>query len=711
MTRRVLAVLPVLVLACHSGASPMASDGDAGTAGDEASGSAGSSGADASSGSENADESEGSTGEPPPPDTDLPPLPELAHVKVRMVGDAANISFDPWDGAQDYRVYPLPPDDAIDVHEDGSVVITDAIYRCAGDREGLYFLQDIVSPEDGWNDNAAGGVTILHHAVEGYMRNDDDAQLGFVYTVEGDGRVPVFVLGDPDPAGEGGPDCGRPAFASGRPKLYTTDESVRDEKIAAGWRDDGIAFYVPAAASDTTRPIYEATFGDNIALRWVDGPEADMRGAGTTIFDVLTAADGAETVPLYRIHVAPYCSRSHDELVAGEARFEKVRSEGDHTITEVRWSGITEDTVLVVEALDHGCPYGGIFSPEHQDAFVEMFGDEVLEYEAWLTLEDMKAASPTGEVFLNGQDDEQVIPKAVARSFVHASPEPATFDFYNTFAEGDDFRGTFGEPTGNEYSLHFSSPDYEVSSYAISNIHFGTVLGELWVAYNDIAADVNGKFRLTPNQRGEITADSFLHVSMEVDIVSTDRRYPQIFISDQGAPVQDNLPMGTTMVIQPKDLTPTHLQVQICDHRTWDVNDQCPRIAVFPEGDLPPISLPGEHAGTDNAITIDAYVSSTRVYLMMNGEQYACLDLPATSFEDGAMYSPPTGSVSVTYGDVLYHSGVDFGSGGGAITGNSYLFHRTHMQKTTRRHFDNIGFASGVDAPPWDETLHPCAGG
>ncbi|MBP7292311.1 MAG: hypothetical protein KBB21_37130, partial [Nannocystaceae bacterium] len=73
-------------------------------------------------------------------------------------------------------------------------------------------------------------------------------------------------------------------------------------------------------------------------------------------------------------------------------------------------------------------------------------------------------------------------------------------------------------------------------------------------------------------------------------------------------------------------------------------------------------------------------------------------------------YAPPVGEVTVTWGDVLYHSGVDFAAGGGAIAGNTYLFHRTHLQKTTRRHFDNLGFSSGVAAPAWNEALTPCSG-
>ncbi|MBK8720294.1 MAG: hypothetical protein IPN32_37160 [Deltaproteobacteria bacterium] len=692
--------------------------GTAGSDGDDASGPATETATEASASGDDgpssgtdgtADSTGGDTTGDAPPDTDLPPLPELTGVQLRIVGDAANIVFDPWEGAVDYRVYPLPADDDITVGDDGSVIVEDAIYRCAGHREGLYMLEDVVSPDEGWNDNAAGGATILARDVLGYTRAEADAVLGYVYTTAGEGRIPVYVLGDPDPGGEGGPSCGRPVFQASRPKLYTTDAALRDQRIAQHWRDDGIAFWVPASAGAGTKPVFEGNFGDGVTLRWVDGPEAQTRGAGETVFEILSAPeDGA--IELYRVHVAPYCSRSHDELVAGSTRFARARSEGDQPLTAVRWSGLTASTTLVVEALDHGCPYLGNLSPQHQDPFVEEFGEEVLEYEGYQTPDDMRALSPTGELFVNGQSDDGVVPRAVARSFVTAAPELPTMDFYASFPESEDFYASFGASTGNVYAQYFEAPGYHLSSYANSNIHFGTMFGELWFAYNDIAADVNGKVRLTPSQTAQVGAEGFLHVQTEVDIISTDRRYPQIIISDRIAPVQDDLASGTTMIVQPKDMTPTQLQVQICDHRTWDVNDQCPRLPTFVDDWAPNSPLPGERTGSDNAVTIDVYLSSTRLYLLLDGQQYACTDLPATSFEDGATYAPPVGEVTVTWGDVLYHSGVDFAAGGGAIAGNTYLFHRTHLQKTTRRHFDNLGFSSGVAAPAWNEALTPCSG-
>jgi hypothetical protein len=62
----------------------------------------------------------------------------------------------------------------------------------------------------------------------------------------------------------------------------------------------------------------------------------------------------------------------------------------------------------------------------------------------------------------------------------------------------------------------------------------------------------------------------------------------------------------------------------------------------------------------------------------------------------------PAGPVTVTYGDVLYHSEVD-------VPEPPYTFLNKHMHIETRRHFDELAYKAGVPAPPWDERTIPCA--
>jgi hypothetical protein len=171
------------------------------------------------------------------------------------------------------------------------------------------------------------------------------------------------------------------------------------------------------------------------------------------------------------------------------------------------------------------------------------------------------------------------------------------------------------------------------------------------------------------------------------------------------------LPSGTTLVVQPKDYSPTYLQVEVCDHRTWDVNNQCPLLPTFSTAFAPPAPIPAEFVGLDRPVRLEALVSTQRIYLFLDGQPYSCTNLPATA-ADGNAYSVPSGAVTVTIGDVLYHSGVDLSIGGANIVApGAYAFHRNHMHYMTRRHFDAFGFKSGVQAPAWDENKFPCVNG
>jgi hypothetical protein len=200
-------------------------------------------------------------------------------------------------------------------------------------------------------------------------------------------------------------------------------------------------------------------------------------------------------------------------------------------------------------------------------------------------------------------------------------------------------------------------------------------------------------------------------------MLSTDRRYPQFWISNQGAPVQDNLTNSgaKTLIVQPKGWGLTNarnIQVEECDQRVWDVNNQCPLLANVPTNAPFPGLVAAELYGVDRTVKYDIYVSTSRVYVMLNDTPYSCTSLPAVA-DDGNTYTGPTGSVSVTWGDVLYHSDADLAgpSGGGLMGTPAFQYHINDMHRFTRRHIDNVGFSSGVQAPTWDEKRFPCVNG
>jgi hypothetical protein len=627
--------------------------------------------------------------------TALPALPRLELVRGVLNDDSVAIAFEPVDGARDYRVYALPADGDVEVRG-SEVVIPNATYRCAG------LSETPAIPADGGEDIPGAGIrSIVDGMVFNHPRTLADATLGHVYIGPGDGRVPVYAMGDPRPSGDNA--CFWARFQATRVKVYTASEADRTRMLAEGWRDDGIAFYVPAAEGSNTRPVYTKSMHDDFSgvdhrLYLIDGPEQDERD-GERAFIALDAAEEG-TRPLYRVHLVNSCGASHDELVRGDPAFERVRHQGEQPVTELLFTGVTEQMTLVVEALDSGCPFQGRLAAGSIPEFTTENG---IFHQAAFTIDDVRETAPDGEVFINGQADTDTRPRAIARAFLHVEPRPhPEMDWFEDFsaplAAFEDVE--CGALDRNCFQMwRQRSSDYDVNWHTMDTDSYvmGPVMGELWLTYSDWAADTNGKFRLTPLTRGNVSADSFLHATMEVDAISTGRRYPQLIVSDREAPIQYVLTEGSTIVVQTRGDWPNELELQVCDHRYWDVNDQCPGFHLHERKDelgeviaLEPNAEVGEHTGVDRRTRIDLFLSSRRAYLLLDAQPFACVDLP----ESGV----PSGEVSVTFGDVLYHSGVDHVRG----------FHARHMLTETERNFDNLGFSSGVPAPAWDEGRFPC---
>jgi len=652
---------------------------------------------------------------PTAPATKLPVLPPLTHVFASQGDDSVSITFDPVDGALDYRVYPLPADGDITVAADKGVVVRNGTYRCAGNREAPPTYKD-AEPMIG---GAAIHALVDQQKVGGFTRTLAGATLGYVYTDPGVGRVPVYALGESDANGDS--TCYFARWAASRVKVYTTSETQRTELLGQMFRDDGIAFYVPATAdAATTATVYMDENRQPPYLdRWyfADGPEADAHTKKTPAFQVLKAA-ASGTQPLTRVYYANACGWSHDELAVGKERFARVYQQGDKLPSwALLWTGVTAPTTLVVEALDAGCPFQAHLTSQAQPAIDVAFGGNVIKHQPWLTVDDARAASATTEVFINGQFAAANRPKAVARSFVAVKPVAhPKMDFFAGFTPGAAPETWTTVPCGvancfqtwRQQSATWDQMFINAESSAVQGeglFTFGPVLGEWWVSYADVAADTNGKYRITAKQKATMSATTFLHVTMEVDSYATARRYPQILISDVDVPVQYNLEMGHTLIVQPRASInvefdfPVSYELQVCSLRTWDVNNQCPvyDLAHVLDGTGKIVKQAageevGEVAHADHRVRYDVFASTSRAYLFLEGRPYACANLPA-----GAV--PQAGPVTVTWGDALYHSAVD----------HTYAFHTAHMLVEQRRHFDNLGFSSGVGPPTWDEVRFPCA--
>src|SRR5207253_1078392 len=105
----------------------------------------------------------------------------------------------------------------------------------------------------------------------------------------------------------------------------------------------------------------------------------------------------ADALPVYRVHYDGGCGGTHDELVLGKAWYQRVLTQGSQPVNEVQWPALQGETTLVIEALDKGCPFQGHLSPTHVDA--------VGNAGPFVTVEEVRAAAPHGELYFNGQHD------------------------------------------------------------------------------------------------------------------------------------------------------------------------------------------------------------------------------------------------------------------------------------------------------------------
>ena len=703
-------------------------------------------------------------------DSGLPTMPELTNVVATQREDSVGIDFDPVDNAVDYRVYVLPDPSNVTTNTDGSISIKNAVYRCAGLRQTYDLPNNTTNNLD--HPDAGQVYENFNPQFSWTAQVPASPTLGYVYVTPGTGLVPVYAIGVHPAAPEVG-------WRESRPKIYTTDMNERTTLLGQGGRDDGIVFYVPAAAGSGTQTVYHSEQVDPVqGTSWPVYTEnyfgqADVasHNKNTTppaaAFQVLTASQPG-TQPLMAVQYNP--GQNHTELAVGNERFKRAASQGPGPLWHLEWSGITGPTTLVVEALSTGCPFQGflsaqpLVSPPHQPL---------------MTLDQLQQASATGEVYINGQYDlpgtsftvltgngnqggvwgvsdagaamlatTHAAPIPIARSYIQVTPQPhdpTAWDWYEGFAPGSTYPAV---TAGSDKKLcsclsastlvpcdnggggcgYWTSSIFDIGAYDLdinpkepAILTYGPFLGQFWDVMDDWGQDVTGTVQFAAPTQPTIDANDFLHVTWTVNTVSTDRRYPQLIISDQAAPVQDafaNADSNNVLIqtrIGPSMLLEVEAFHGLVNGKPWAVNNQAPIHALIDydtwdgmdsttpssatSEPIPPADPPFEHAGVDRMTRYDAYMSSSTLYVFMDGAPAGCMQFPTSGFT-------LSGAVSVTFADVLYHeAALDE-----LICGQErpYVYMHEHECSETHRHWDDLGYKAGVPAPGWNTTTFPC---
>jgi hypothetical protein len=335
----------------------------------------------------------------------LPTLPRIDNVVATIRGDTAIVDFSAVEGALDYRVYPLPADaNSILVGENGEVSVKDGVYRCGG-----------AMPRDNrMSDDIKAFDSSLTPTLHGYKRKESESVLGHVFLTPKEDREPVYRVANPNQPGGFAWETGSPPAKEYNGADYVVGTAARDARLAEGWRDDGIAFYI---AKTGTKTVYRGEFADRLSVFYTDGAEAEAHegaeGEKGERFKVL-AEPTEGSVPLYRIFYAYYSD--HDVLAAGNANRDRTLYQGNIPVTSLTWSGLKGETTLVVEALDAGCPWPG--------GFLGTVAREPSSPDDSATVTAEQARLSSGELFVNGQYDRNSRPKPVARSYVTVKPAP-----------------------------------------------------------------------------------------------------------------------------------------------------------------------------------------------------------------------------------------------------------------------------------------------
>jgi hypothetical protein len=660
----------------------------------------------------------------------LPTLKAIQNVRPVVFDDTLRVEFEPVAGALDYRIYPYPSTDDVLVGAAGEVVVRNAIYRCAGERP----IRSRENDPAGYFD---ASLAFNDDVGQGYARTEPESVLGYVYLTPSANRAPVYRMADPN--GSGGfwnSDWLAPSIADANAADYVVGTTERDRLLGEGFRDDGIAFYVPL---DGDRPVYRALYepdnwGDRVSFFYTDGAERDVRSVDPNVieqgerFRVRSVPD-VETVELHRVFYL--ADNAHDVLAAGDARYQRTLHQGNVPVNSLTWSGITEETTFVIEALDAGCPF-----PNGYIGAVAAPADEFNH--PTLTLDEARLLS--GEVFVNGQHDPANRPRPVARSFVTVSPGARpTMAWQQTFDPGTALE-PFDVQTENNGVFVMRNTTMAVDFSGCSpNLSIGPMLGQLVVGFADYGSSCN--MSIYPHDVAtQIGSGNYVHMRMSSDIPSTGRRYPQLMITTTAAldpgpgmtlwdtilhhrlgplPFDLNGPdmmAGTaddgapgdevSLIVQP--FGGYHeLQVQICDHRGWGVGNQCSQANIYGhhagnytetwEEPWNPVPVLGEMAGHDRPVRFDVYASTQRVYVYVDGAPAGCAVLPA-----GRM---PAGPVTPAFRAVLYHSGIDETV---VPDDTSHRYLHDYSLSHTRRTLDDLGVEQGVALPPWDETTLPC---
>ena len=264
----------------------------------------------------------------------LPELPRINNVRVIQRGDTAIVEFEPVAGAR--RLPHLP----------------------AAEAGATCWSARTASSRSRTRSTAAAAIARSRRArtTDGFMYGASftGGQSGNLSTTTcapkptrcsatststpGPGRVPVYRW--PIPNGGGGfrnADWVVPLYGGSEPRRLRGRQRGARRLVAAGWRDDGIAFYVPEARARAPvyRKVYDGATGTARVSRLLHRRRRVRRAPGRRArTDVVDFGERFKILASQEPDTRPAAPRAlygatFDVLAAGEARYQRVLQQGN----------------------------------------------------------------------------------------------------------------------------------------------------------------------------------------------------------------------------------------------------------------------------------------------------------------------------------------------------------------------------------------------
>jgi hypothetical protein len=433
-------------------------------------------------------------------------------------------------------------------------------------------------------------------------------------------------------------------------------------------------------------------------------------------------------------------------------------------------AGLSGSTRIVIEAIDAPCPFTGVIGASHVEldrtraANPEILAEDEGFYAVFTEAEEIAAYGATivngqGSAAQTGRPAPLTSPRVLGRTTVivaptgTAAPAPVA-DFFDDFAIADqpklvsagatcyppDCTHPFIDIFQNQ-KWTFEAAGMDVDQYFVDR-------GQLHAVVADGGADDFASTVAYPRQLAQLSDTSYLHATYEVNVITSDRRYPWLSICGADQPGQtiaadgsprshlnpdSGLQLGdgdnpnqsgfNCIMVFSKDgnpvfalpagdgtESPPETDMRVLIYKTGTgltgvnvspdqyANGFMPHAWFRQQGAGGKITGPMLDRQNLNAPTshFDVFVRRGRVVVYVDGAQKLCNDF------DPAMVT--MSEAMVGFGQVLYHTSTEHNEMTPDPNDPNKLHGRMHhvhgnLKYFDRRDWDNLGFESGVALP------------